>query len=435
LEKGRKDTQRERLLAGMVEAANRHGYANATVSAVIALAGVSRPTFYEYFRDKDDCFLAAIADVHERLLGQIRAELKDEDPERTATAPIAALLAFSTSQPARARFLMSEAMAGGREALTARDAGIAEVARLLERGQTQTGTATAVPDLAPSVLIGATYRLLAVRLRRGEPLVTELLDDLLAWAHSYEQPADSRRWSTLEPEPELLAPSARDPGPAAAGAPQPGRSEQERSTERRRQRILLAAAQLAHERGYSATTVADISERAGIDSRSFYPFFADRHSAFMTLHEIAVQKLTSVTASAFFSAATWPERIWEAGRGSTELLRENPLLAHLGFVESAAIGPSAVQRVEDTCVAFTIFLQEGYQQRSLRPPPSRLALEATVGAIFEIVYRQARAGSIARISALLPHMTFLCLAPFLGAAEANRFIDRKMGTRPHHAPR
>src|ERR1700733_912081 len=45
----RKSTQRERLLNGMIEVADRRGYAGASVSAVIAEAGVSRPTFYDYF--------------------------------------------------------------------------------------------------------------------------------------------------------------------------------------------------------------------------------------------------------------------------------------------------------------------------------------------------------------------------------------------------
>ncbi len=62
----RKRTQRERLIAGMVMAARRHGYAGANVSRVIARAGVSRPTFYEYFADKDDCFLA----THRELAGR-----------------------------------------------------------------------------------------------------------------------------------------------------------------------------------------------------------------------------------------------------------------------------------------------------------------------------------------------------------------------------
>ena len=68
----RKATQLERLHAGMIAAANREGYAGANVSAVIAQAGVSRPTFYDYFEDRDDCFLKTVAYVHEQLLADVR---------------------------------------------------------------------------------------------------------------------------------------------------------------------------------------------------------------------------------------------------------------------------------------------------------------------------------------------------------------------------
>src|SRR5664279_4429812 len=78
----RKASQRERLLTGMIAAANRDGYAGANVSEVIGEAGVSRPTFYDYFEDRDSCFVAAIADVHRRLLREVRDALAGGPPER-----------------------------------------------------------------------------------------------------------------------------------------------------------------------------------------------------------------------------------------------------------------------------------------------------------------------------------------------------------------
>src|SRR5664279_4171958 len=88
VQKGRKETQLERLLTGMIAAANRDGYAGASVSAVIAEAGVSRPTFYEYFEDRDACFLATIAEVHGQLIAPVRAAVGGETPERAMHASI-----------------------------------------------------------------------------------------------------------------------------------------------------------------------------------------------------------------------------------------------------------------------------------------------------------------------------------------------------------
>src|SRR5437763_1000735 len=51
--------QRGRLICAMADSVAAKGYAATSVADVLALAGVSRKTFYEHFGDKEDCFLAA----------------------------------------------------------------------------------------------------------------------------------------------------------------------------------------------------------------------------------------------------------------------------------------------------------------------------------------------------------------------------------------
>ena len=162
---GRKATQRERLLAGMIVAGNRDGYARANVTNVIAEAGVSRPTFYDYFSGKDDCFLAALADVQRPLLVQIREGVENERGEDALHASLRALVAFATSQPARARFLTSEPMAGGPAVLDARDLGIAAAGSVAERAYRGLHPAAAVPDFCPRMLLGGAYRVTPQRNR------------------------------------------------------------------------------------------------------------------------------------------------------------------------------------------------------------------------------------------------------------------------------
>jgi hypothetical protein len=134
----------------------------------------------------------------------------------------------------------------------------------------------------------------------------------------------------------------------------------------------------------------------------------------------------AVIAGAFFAGASWPKRIWEAARALTQFLESNPTIAHVGFVEAHAVGPGAVQRVEDSHVAFTIFLQEGFQYAKPSTPPSRVALEAIVTTIFEIVYSQTRASEDLRLSGLVPHLSFLSLAPFVGPERADALIDEML---------
>jgi AcrR family transcriptional regulator len=429
LKKGRKSTQHERLLAGMVTTANREGYARVSVSKVIGAAGVSRPTFYEHFHDKDDCFLAALADTQRRLLADVRRAVADSRPERALAASVRALLEFARNEPAHALFVTSQAMAAGPRALDVRDQGLAEIEQVVEDAHSQASPASHIPDVSTRIVIGGIYRLLAARLRNGELWLSRALGELTSWIESYEQPAAARRWRSLEPTTPATAPTTPIWGlltsPTPLGAGRPDLSKEEVAANHR-QRILYAAARLAENKGYNATTVADITTQAGVDGRAFYSAFADKQDAFMAVHELGVQQVMSATASAFFTGASWPERIWAAGGAFAGFLQSNPMIAHVGFVEAYAVGPAAVQRVQDSHVAFTIFLQEGYQHEPARTPPSRLVLEAIITTVFEIVYRQARTGEDPHLTGVLGHIVFMVLPPFLGAAEANRFIQERL---------
>jgi AcrR family transcriptional regulator len=438
LPKGRKSTQRERILNGMIAAANRDGYAGANVSAVIEEAGVSRPTFYDYFADRDECFLAAITDVHDRLAAEIRAAIHARPPAEAIEAAISAIVAFARKQPARAHFLMHESMAGGPAALGARDRGILEIERIVEGVHRKVPAATSIPDVSPRILIGGIYRLLGPRLRRGEPILADLAPDLVNWSESYSRPAGKHRWRSLKPSP----PPARSPflGDAPMRPPEPlppgrPRISEEEVAQNQRLRVMFAAAQLAEEKGYTASTVGEITKLAGVDGRAFYAMFTDKQDAFMTVHELGLQQVMDVTAGAFFAGATWPERIWEAARAFTQLLESNPLITHVGFVEAHAVGPGAAQRVQDSHVAFAIFLQEGYLHLAKPPPPTRAAVEAVVTSVFEIVYQQARAAAKPKISGMTGHIAFLCLAPFLGPGPADQFSARKAGAGRSTPPR
>ncbi|MFD0854025.1 TetR/AcrR family transcriptional regulator, partial [Actinomadura adrarensis] len=63
-----RDNQRRRIVAGVVHAVGELGYERTTVESVIARAQVSRRTFYEHFRNKEEAFLAAYDHVMDGLV-------------------------------------------------------------------------------------------------------------------------------------------------------------------------------------------------------------------------------------------------------------------------------------------------------------------------------------------------------------------------------
>jgi AcrR family transcriptional regulator len=83
-------SQRERILDAMAEAMAENGYVGTSVAAVLKRAGVSRETFYEQFRSKEDCFEVA----YERAVGRSLSRIAD------AAAPPSAPTEIGRSRPA-----------------------------------------------------------------------------------------------------------------------------------------------------------------------------------------------------------------------------------------------------------------------------------------------------------------------------------------------
>ncbi len=187
---------------------------------------------------------------------------------------------------------------------------------------------------------------------------------------------------------------------------------------------MYATAEVAAAKGYTVTTISDITTAASVDRRVFYKHFGDRQQAFLAVHELCIQQLMAVTASAFFSESEWPARAWTAMHACTQFQATHSIVTHIALIESHAVGAPAVQRIDDSRAAFTIFFQEGNQYRDA--PASRTVMEATLGAIFEIFYRQARRGRSEQMSRLTPNGAYIMLAPFLGSAAANEFLDEKL---------
>jgi AcrR family transcriptional regulator len=107
-------SQRARLLEAVGRAVAEKGYAAATIDDIVRGAGVSKKTFYEHFRDKLDCFLAAYEAASDELLGRLReAQSGPEGWLERTRAGIAAYLRWLAAEPALARVFLIEVAAAG----------------------------------------------------------------------------------------------------------------------------------------------------------------------------------------------------------------------------------------------------------------------------------------------------------------------------------
>src|SRR3954453_16673759 len=98
------ESQRQRMTDAMAETVAAKGYAGTTVGDVVAGAGVSRKTFYEHFRDKEDCFLAEFGSGVEMLLAAIASAVPETSTRMSLVrARVRAYLATLAARPAFAR--------------------------------------------------------------------------------------------------------------------------------------------------------------------------------------------------------------------------------------------------------------------------------------------------------------------------------------------
>lgn len=86
---------RARLVAGAGQAVARRGLRAVTIDHIVAAAGVSRRTFYQYFRDKDAALLELYSQVVTDLVARIRAAVgAAENPSERLLAGLDAYLDF-----------------------------------------------------------------------------------------------------------------------------------------------------------------------------------------------------------------------------------------------------------------------------------------------------------------------------------------------------
>jgi AcrR family transcriptional regulator len=174
--------QRSRILAAAVEAVDEVGYARLTVAEVIGRARVSRKTFYDVFRDREDCFLAAFQQALQQAR-TILGEVYDRDaawPEGIRCA-LARLLMCMDEEPGLAKLCVVESLGAGERVLELRAKVLGELAAVVDQGRFVSNATHAPPELTAEGVVGAVFAVLHTRLLDGdsEPL-TNLLGSLMS---------------------------------------------------------------------------------------------------------------------------------------------------------------------------------------------------------------------------------------------------------------
>ncbi len=161
--------QRRRILEGLAAALAYHGYEDTRITDIVELAGVSRPTFYEYFEGKEQCFAAAYDDGVGRLAETVQGAAEGErECAARLDAGLRAGLDFLAASPALAHLLLVESLAASRPARLEHERSLARLAQALRPPRGKAARATTVSEETARLLAGGLASLLAGRVLAGE---------------------------------------------------------------------------------------------------------------------------------------------------------------------------------------------------------------------------------------------------------------------------
>jgi AcrR family transcriptional regulator len=189
-----------------------------------------------------------------------------------------------------------------------------------------------------------------------------------------------------------------------------------------RERLLEAAVRVVAEKGYAATTVADLTREAGISRTTFYAMFEDKEACFLAAYDGVADALVRRIAKAYEAEERWPQRARAGLAALLEALAEEPAIARLALVDVGAAGPAAQRRYRAALQRLTPLFEEGRDfapgGRSLPANTSRMAIGAVAGLISD----ELAEGRAEYLPNLLSDLLFATLVPYIGPAAAAREV-------------
>jgi AcrR family transcriptional regulator len=174
-------SQRERILVAMAESCAAKGYGATTIADICEPAGVSRATFYELFKDKEDCFHAAMEVSLADAMGRILAVYSPDKPWATMVRDAAAaFLDLLASRPAFARMALVEAPSTEQRAFDLYTSGKRVLQSLLDLGRNDPVEEEAIPSSAGRAALAAAESLIVGQILAGNAeRLRELLPDVV----------------------------------------------------------------------------------------------------------------------------------------------------------------------------------------------------------------------------------------------------------------
>ena len=206
---------------------------------------------------------------------------------------------------------------------------------------------------------------------------------------------------------------------AEAGlAPNRGALAEPTASDSQRERLLESLARSCASKGFSATTISDIVESAGVSRATFYQLFSDKEDCLAAAMDLALAEAAARIVAAYSAEKPWATNIRKAAAAFLGLLAERPDWARMALVEARASGGRAAELYAAGKQVAAALIDRGREGPidSGRVPSS--ATRAALAAAESLIIAQILAGNSERLGELLPDIVYITTIPYLGREEA-----------------
>lgn len=198
----------------------------------------------------------------------------------------------------------------------------------------------------------------------------------------------------------------------------------EQISDLQRARIIGAAFEVSSERGAANMTVAHIVERSGVSRRTFYEIFNDREDCFLAAFEQALEYATERVLPAYESGHGWREKIRAGLVALLSFFDEEPAIARVLVVESAAGSSAVLKRRSEAIGKLVAAVEEGAcEARGTLPS---LIGEGVVGGVLSVLHARLTQTKHEPLIEFTNSLMSMIVLPYLGAAAARKEIERSM---------
>jgi AcrR family transcriptional regulator len=199
-------------------------------------------------------------------------------------------------------------------------------------------------------------------------------------------------------------------GHRLGGAEAPSRDE--------RTRLLQGVLRLVAREDYRLLSAPQIADEANVSIDAFCELFADKEECFLAALDMIGDELLAIAADPDLVSDDWPHAVRRVLAELMRYLADRPLQARTLGQEAFFAGDDALERTVDLFHSIATLLTEGAPLE----PEGSLTAPAVAGAIWHTVRCQVACGRIELLAAVSDHLTYVVLAPYIGADAAAAIV-------------